>query len=188
MRAKYRDDWLKVRRENPNITRKQLFNTANFLYLWLKREDADWFKKHSPQPITGKETTERLNWEQTDQELSEKVESVCREILSLKEFPVRICITEIIRRIGYKTWIDKREEKLSLTTKTVDKYLETKEDYIFRKIEWTTRQYIKEKNIPTKPQFKVRAVIRNTTADNSIEIQQAINYALIEIEKSVSSS
>jgi hypothetical protein len=36
-------------------------------------------------------------------------------------------------------------------------------------------------------QFKMRAVVRNQTSDNSPKIQQAIENALIEIEESLSS-
>src|SRR3712207_8891519 len=41
----------------------------------------------------------------------------CEEILSSKEFPVRICITEIIKRLGYKVWLDKRYKKLPITAR-----------------------------------------------------------------------
>lgn len=185
IRAKYRADWLKLREENPGLTRHQLVDEGNFLYLWLNREDREWFQKHLPEQVTARKKTEILNWKQIDENLAEKVESICKEILSSKEFPVRICISEIIRRIGNKTWLEKREKKLPLTTKVIEKYQETLEDYMLKKIKWTTERFIKDKELPTIHQFKKRAVIRNKTSENSIKIQQVINAALIEIENSL---
>jgi len=96
MRQIYRDNWLKVQQSHPNLNRTQLLNTENFLYLWLKRNDPEWFEDHLPAQTMAGVKRERLNWKQIDKELSNIVKTVCKEILDSKEFPVRICITEII--------------------------------------------------------------------------------------------
>lgn len=49
MLAQYRQDWLKVVKGNSNLTRQELVNTANFLYLWLRRNDSEWFEQHLPE-------------------------------------------------------------------------------------------------------------------------------------------
>ena len=187
LREYYRSQWLQVREKYPNLTRKQLLRQENFLYLWLKRSDAEWFQDHAPLPVTKRKKQDLFDWNQIDLELSEKVSQVCREILS-SSLPVRVCITEIIKRTGHQAWIDKRRKKLPLTSKIIDENLETLEDFIIRKIKWAKEEFIKRKKIPSKLQFQVTAVIRNQTAFNSPKVQTALQDALTEIEESLNST
>ncbi len=187
MRQIYRDNWLKVWQSHPNLNRTQLIKTENFLYLWLMKNDPEWFEAHLPAQNKARTRRERLNWSQIDKDLSKKIKIICREILDSKQFPVRVSITEIIRRAGHKVWIDKRRKKLPTTTQTINTNLETLEDFMLRKIKWTTEKFIKRKKTPSLIHFKVRAVVRNGTSNNSQRIQQAIESALVKIEKSVTS-
>ena len=181
----YRKDWLKLREKNPNLTRKQLAVKNNFLSLWLSRNDAEWLEDNLPPQVTARKSKDILDWKDIDKNLSKKIKKICKEILLEDELPVRVCITEIIKRSGDGVWIEKRHKKLPLTTKIIDNYLETFEAYILRKIEIITKKYIKEVNIPTIPQFKARAVIVNKTAKGSVKIQKAVEEALVKIENSI---
>jgi hypothetical protein len=186
MREHYRNEWLKIRQKHPNLSRKRLMETANFFYLWLKRYDSEWIENNLPARNTSRRKQEYLNWRLIDKEISLKVEKTCRKILSSKEFPVRVCITEIIKQVGHKAWIDKRHRKLPLTSQIIDENLETLESFMLRKIRWANEKFIEERKIPTLLQFKIRAVLRNQTSDNSLKIQQAIENALVQIEESLS--
>jgi hypothetical protein len=148
MRRHYRDEWLKIRQKYPHLSRQQLMDTANFFYLWLRRYDSEWIENNLPSQNTARKKKELLDWKQIDKELSRKVEKTCQKILSSKEIPVRICITEIIRQVGHKAWIDKRHRKLPQTSQVSDENLETLEDFMLRKIRWTTEKFIEERKIP----------------------------------------
>jgi hypothetical protein len=180
----YRNEWLKVCNDYPNLSRKQLLDKVNFLCLWLGKNDLEWFEKHRPAQVTAKEKREYLDWEKIDKTLSKKVKKLREEILSSKEFPVRICITEIIKRLGHKVWFDKGYKKLPITAQIVDESVETLENFMLRKIKWTTEKFIEEKRIPSINQFKTRANLRNKTSAKSIKIQRAIKKALVEITDS----
>ena len=58
---------------------------------------------------------------------------------------------------------------------------------MLRKIEWTKKKFIEEKKIPSINAFKVRAILKNKTSDDSDKIQRSIESALIEITNSVDS-
>lgn len=184
----YRSDWLDIRRKHRNLSRKQLLNKANFLYLWLKKNDSEWFKYKIPPRITKRNRRELLDWNEIDEKISKEIEILCKEILSSNEFPVRVCITEIIKRVGYKVWIDKRDKKLPETSQIIDKYLETLEDFMLRKVEWICKKFIEEKKLPSINQFKSRATLNNKTSNNSERIQRAIKKSLIQIKNSVNLS
>lgn len=180
-REKYRNDWLEAVKDNPGLTRRELMYNYISLYLWLGRNDEDWFEQHLP-PIN--KFTSRagyLNWQKIDEELSKKVDLVCDEILSDNSFPIRVSITEIIRRIGNKTWIEKRESKLPLTNKVLNEKLESLEDYMIRKVQWAKEEFLKEKKLPTRLQLKVKAVVRNKTSDESEKVQREIDEALEDL-------
>jgi hypothetical protein len=181
----YRNKWLKVVKNNPGLTRNELMKAEIFLYLWLRRNDEEWVEKHLPPVNKIPKNTIRLDWKKIDEDLSKKIETVCQEIYKLNKFPVRVSITEIIRRIGYKKWIDKRENKLLLTDEVLNKNLESLEDYMIRKLLWAKEEYIEEKITRTLAQLKVRAVIRNKTSNESEKVQNAIHSTWEEIRKTI---
>jgi hypothetical protein len=59
--------------------------------------------------------------------------------------------------------------------------LETLEEFMLRKIQHTKNLYLKEKKLPTRLQFKVRATLRNKTSADSKRIQKAIDQAMISL-------
>jgi len=133
----------------------------------LRRNDWDWLEKHLPKSRKRGNVGEKLNWNQIDLELCEKVRIACKELKSIKEFPVRISIAEIIKRVGNRVWLDKRHEKLPLTEKIIEKNLEPWEEFMIRKVKWAKEFFIKSNKLPTLAQFKIKASLRNYTSFNS---------------------
>jgi hypothetical protein len=177
-----RQKWKKVLKENPNANRNKLIKLAAFEYQWLMKNDAEWMKKHLPEVLKVPRKKEILNWQEIDDELSPKVKRACKEIYSA--IPVkRICITEIIRKIGFKKWIEKRHLRLPKTKKVIDENLESLEDFMLRKLKWAESLYIKERRIPNQNELMRRAVIVNTTTNNSTKIQPEILVSLNRIRK-----
>lgn len=113
------------------------------------------------------------------------------EILSL--LPKRILcsdssknsVYEIIRRLGYRTWIEKRDKKLSKTTKLINQHVETLEDFMIRKIKYAGEQFVKENRIPSSSGLIRRAVAYNRTTLNSKRNQEYITDYLHKIRKEV---
>jgi hypothetical protein len=186
MRTQYRQEWLKIVEENPEASRQELVDISNFHYLWLRRNDSDWLEEHLPSPVKVPRKMEHLDWKKIDEELSRQVNEICENLLNSKKRPQRIYITEIIKQVGYKKWIEKRHEKLPQTTKILDRYLESLEDYMIRKLlRWAEKEFIKEKEIPSRNQLIRQAVIENTTTKNSLRIQNEINKSLARIRKEI---
>lgn len=181
----YREEWLKVIQDFPHLHRTELLKKANHKYLWLMKNDAEWINAHMPPPLKPPKNKDFFDWKKIDKEMSMQVEKACQEIY--QSVPLkRVCITEIIREVGNKKWIENRELKLPKTTQTINDKLETLEDFMIRKLKFTEAQYIAERKLPTRPQLTIRAVIRNKTADNSEIIQSEINKSLKRISQNVS--
>lgn len=181
-KLKYRKEWLQARQKYHNATRKDLLNSENFLYLWLKKNDSEWFEKHLPKSIKVNPRKPFLKWEEIDNQLSKEIKKFCDEILAIKGVPIRISITEIIRRVGKAKWIDKRHKKLPLTTKVIDEYLESWEDFMIRRVIYAKELFIKRNEVLTLRQFKIEAKLEGSTSKNSPKVQKAIQTALDEIK------
>lgn len=74
----------------------------------------------------------RVNWEQRDNEIAEKVNSVVDQLYSVKN--VRISKSEIGRKIGALSLIHNRLDKLPKTSEEITKYVESTEGFRIRRI------------------------------------------------------
>jgi hypothetical protein len=97
----------------------------------------------------------------------------------------RVSITEIVRRIGYKKWIEKRKLKLPKTSQIVDEHLESLENFMLRKLKRAEKQFLDKRTIPTYHQLIRRAVINNYTTHNSERLQNEIAASLRRTEYSI---
>lgn len=182
MKTRYRQNWLKVLKANPTANRKALMKIDSFHYLWLRKHDLEWFEKNIPKPLRISRNIERLNWQKIDEDLSKQIAKACEEIRAMPSRPQRVSITEILRRVGHKHWIEKRHLKLPRTTKVIIENLESLEDYMIRKLHWAQGEYLKEEVVPSRNQLIGRAVANNKTTHNSERIQREIDL-LIEKSK-----
>ena len=174
----YRSEWLYVLGKNPEHTRQELIDLNNFYYQWLRRHDSIWLEEHLPPVAKVSRNKQLLNWESLDHQLYDKIEQTICKIKQEINPQIRVGISQIIKRVGYKKWIDKREIKLPLITKLIDKNLESLEDFMIRKIYYTTELYFQEKKVPTRLQFQSRSRLRNKTSFDSKKVQNEIDKAI----------
>lgn len=178
---KYRNQILQLIKKYPKANRTFLMKKASFVLLWLRRNDKKWLEERLPEQVKVNRKIELIDWGKIDEELSEQIKEVSIEIRETHSNLIRVSITELIKRIGKKAWIEKSKEKLPLTAKAIAESLETLEDFMIRKLLWAEKQFIEEKIIPTKTQLKQRAVIRNSTSQNSAKIQNELEMVLDRI-------
>ncbi len=179
--AKHRRKWLKTVKKHSGSTRQELMDKAGTLYLWLLRHDSDWFERHLPKTEITSGTGRSTDWRSIDDELSKEVEQACRDILESNDPILRVGITEIIKRVGKQSWLEKRDEKLPKTAGVINRYSETLEDFMLRRIRRIEESLIEEGNTVSRSGFIERARLKNSTAKNSLPVQEAINAALRKI-------
>lgn len=184
-RESHRKNWLEVSKRFPDESRLQLMNRSITSYLWLQKNDSEWFEQHLPKPFKVNRKVDQLNWEKIDNDLFKRITEEYTDILQTPDILIRASMTEIIRRVGYKKWIDKRHLKLPKITRLLDEIVESLEDFMIRKIEHAKSEFIKQQVIPTKPQFIHKAIVKNSTTKNSAKVRAAINQALIDISNSI---
>jgi hypothetical protein len=178
-----RKEWATVIAANPQATRKELLKVAYYLYLWLRRNDREWFDANSP-PVGDRRSPGRVvNWAEHDPKLAAVIKATVQRIKNLPGRPVHASKAAVIREVGYQIWIENRLDKLPLTAKALAENLEPLEAYMIRKVEWATEFFIQEGKCPTRLQLMVKASVRNAAGWTPI-VQDALNIAEAKLEAS----
>jgi hypothetical protein len=179
-----RKEWLLILEANPNTSRMELEEKAQYLYYWLKKYDLQWFESRLPPPKKRPFRGQRLDWGSIDRKLSADVKTAAICLMKRDGRPIRVSITAIIKDVGHKTWLEKRLDKLPLTTKTLNRYIESLKDFTLRQIKWAEKQYLQENTYPTRLRFEMRAHTRNETG-RMPEMQCAVDASLERLRRRI---
>lgn len=174
---KYRNAWLSVLAANPEASRNQLMAAANFLYLWLNKNDSEWLEANLPPARKFIRRGDIKDWKTIDVKLARDVRAAAKRIREKPGRPKWICLSAIICEVGHKVHIEHRLDKLPYTATALRTYLESLEAYMIRKVEWTEACYRKEGHCPTRNKLMTRAAVRNKTG-NTLTVQNAIDAAM----------
>lgn len=121
-----------------------------------------------------------IDWEEQDLILSGAVRNAASQIRSAT-VPTRVSITAIVRLVGYCAWLEKKLDKLPLTSAVLATHLESFENYSLRRIRWATDSFRNEGGTPSRAMLSSRAKVRGRLVNNSASIQAALNSALADL-------
>lgn len=113
------------------------------------------------------------------------VNKTAAKILSLSGRPTRVSKEAVIRKVGHRSWIEQRIDKLPLTAKALEKCIESNEDFLIRRVKWAEGYFCKNGITPTRHQFSVKAGTR-TTSGSTPRVQEAITVSLERLRQRVS--
>jgi hypothetical protein len=130
----YREKWLNHTRNNPNFSRTELRDALRSVYIWLYRNEKEWlFGNLPPKRNKGTGTLfNRVNWEQRDDMLASLIKIETEKIKS--DELVRVTTTQIGKRLGVLSLLEKQIEKLPKCKLTLENMVETTEDFQVRRI------------------------------------------------------
>lgn len=171
-----REQWLEIRQTNPDATRQQLITVAPYLYYWLNQHSKDWLIENSPSACVNKPEPIRVDWNEWDIKLSQQVRTVGVVIRTLRK-PIRVSKEEVIRRLGHRAWLEHSLDKLPLTTAALAATLESREDFLIRRVRSTQEHFQNLNTLPTLHQFEVRAGTRTATGQKP-KVRHAIHASL----------
>lgn len=145
MRKSYRADWIQRQKQNPSLGRYELSLLNRKSYQWLRTHDGEWFEKNSPNRKLVKEKANRINWAERDIELAAKADILAKEFLTSPNYPVRVTVTGIARRLKIDYLVVKRPDCIPKTIETLRKNAESNEEFIARRIIYATDCLISER-------------------------------------------
>jgi hypothetical protein len=176
-----RQQWLSIRKQNPKATRQQLIRLASYTYYWLSRHSIEWLTKHLPPAQTNNPEPVRVDWKTWDLTLSREVKKVAKQIKKSHAKPVRVSKEEIINQIGHRSWIEQSLSKLPKTAQALNVCLESREDFLIRRVNITQSYFQSLGRCPTYHQIDVRAGTRTKNGQNP-RVRKALESALENLQ------
>lgn len=143
----YREEWLKLMKQYTDKSKTELRQLNKAVYAWLYRNDKEWLKFNSPEPIYRYKNT-RVDWDKRDREILAKVKTVVEEILNSTEKPERITISLIGSKLGIRALLEKHLDKLPLTKEYLESAKESRKDFQLRRIKWAVQELKRQGEIP----------------------------------------
>lgn len=171
----YREEWLKLMNQYPDKSKTELRQLNKAVYAWLYRNDKEWLKFNSPEPIY-KYRNVCVDWDKRDKEILDKVKVVVEEMLNSTEKPERISLSLVGSKLGIRGLLEKHLDKLPLTKQYIDSVKESRRDFQLRRIRWAIRELEQEGE-----EVKLWKVLRK--AGIRKEFCQEVENDVIEIMK-----
>jgi hypothetical protein len=177
----YKQKWQKTYEENPNLSRKQLRELCKHEYYYIKMHDPDWLEEHNPPK---KHPFEKQDWAVIDADLVIKIDKVYEQLLLQLGKPIWINSASLSRAMGLRdTYLTQHRHELLETTKLLDKYAESNEQWAIRRLRWAGEEFIAENKIPSLHQLLVFAGAKRKVIEPEVMIEA--KKVLERIQKNV---
>jgi hypothetical protein len=136
----YRQGWLDLMRQYPNKSKTELRRINGALYTWLYRNDREWLNRNSPQFRATVNINSRVDWEQRDEEILDRVKAAVAEMLATDRKPQRITISAVGSKAGIRPLLEKHLNKLPKTKAYLEEHTESIRDYQLIRIKWAIQE------------------------------------------------
>ena len=134
-RMAIRKEWLKMRLENPKLSRSNLRWVNETVHSWLYKNDRIWLQENYPPLKEYPAGTKLVDWNERDEETAPKIKELAAELKSLPGRPIFVSKTILYRRLKIANLL-KRPEFIPKTMQALELHSETFEEYALRRIEW----------------------------------------------------
>lgn len=173
-----REEWTELIKFNQKFKLKELRSLKPRLYAWLIENDSDWLDKNLPlKQILLNKSKSYVDWEKRDLDLKCDLEHKAKLMLTQYERPKQITKTALGKKTESLPLILTKLEKMPLTKATLDKLVESKEEYAIRKIRWVASNFRDQNLFPSKSQLIISACVYKMRENQSIKkvINQEFN-------------
>ncbi len=180
LRDIHRAKWLKMKAENPSLSRSSLRFIDDRIFRWLYVNDRDWLYAHSPPLMTSRKKYDLVDWNARDSECAAKIEALAAEIKALPGRPVFASKCTIQRKLKIAHYY-KRADKIPLITAALAAHSETFEEYSIRRIQWGIEECLREGAAPAYDDFvKLTGITKNCQGYHPT-VKERFDEALLEI-------
>lgn len=181
-RDSYRSQWKRMRRLNPKMIRTELKKLNPTISNWLWANDKQWFDANSPARQVSRKRKIYVDWKKRDVFFSIKTENLALELLKNSGKPIRVTKTGLAKRLNFAYIVRKRPECIPKTIKTLEKYAESTEDFIARRIRFVAGCFIQERIQASYWQLIMRAGVIKPHLLHLPKVKAAINDSLNQIK------
>lgn len=140
-----RRKWLVEIAECPGSGVNAIRAKAGALYASLYRNDREWLRQNLPAKANLGGEIQRVNWEQRDLEIKEKIMDAIQSLLCSKQKPLKITQSRVGKLSGYSAILEQHLGKLPQCAELLKEACENPREYQMRKAKWAVWQLIQEK-------------------------------------------
>lgn len=179
-----RAKWISTTRQAPKTTLKALRLNLPREYAWLRRNDAEWLKRHSPLTRRRARPTSGVDWKKRDAEYAVAVRAAATRLRNNSGRPVQVTRAAIGRAVGATTLLRQKLQKMPLAAQVMAGLVETRVEYAVRRVRWAAECFTRERTMPRPWQLVLRA---NVYSLRSVpEVKSAVDGAVHLIESNLS--
>jgi transposase-like protein len=176
-----RTEWLKLRMENPALSRQELRELRSNLYTWLVRHDKPWFQANAPaRKPTFVGGYFVVAWNRRDEDLATLVMNAAMAIKNLPGRARRVSISGLARELGAASQFSLQLDKLPLTRLALESVVENREQFAIRRLRQAIEKFISIRERPNQTELAYAAGISYSTTFPAV--RSAIDAGLFEIE------
>jgi hypothetical protein len=175
--SRYRQEWLKAIKNNPNKSKTYLKDNNVALYTWLYRHDKKWLDENSPKKKVGIRKGSLIDWNKRDEECLKLVVEQVKSIRESREKPERVTVGLIGRKTKKLTLLQKHLDRMPKTKSYLTKNIEAIEDIQIRRIKWAVKK-LSEVGIVSEWEVVRLAGIGK---ENAIKLKKIILYYMSEL-------
>ena len=153
IKTEYRNSVSRLILNNSDISRKDVRRILNKEYIWLYRNDKEWFDRNMPKVNCSYNIKDYSQyWRKRDEEIFKLVKAAYETILNMKK-PRRITKSLLGKIIMKKALLEKKIDKLPKTKELLDNICEDVDEFRFRRLD-RVYDYIEKENIKL-PEWKI---------------------------------
>ena len=170
--AGYRQKWLDVQEQHPDMGRTELRQAIPAVWMWLYRHDRAWLMAHQPPtfPTLRPKRTSRVDWTQRDRDCAAQVSGIVIRLKQQQDPITRVTARAIFRELGHSTWFEPHSNKLPLTIQAISRVVEDRIAFALRRLDMAAADFSRTGR-PPKPWELLRAAGIRTDLARLSEIQ-----------------
>lgn len=140
IKSSNREKWLALANNKPDLPKSKLRKLDLGLYAWLYSHDRKWLDRNSPTSQIPKGHNNRVDWNERDKMVFQKVKKVVNGLLNSDDKPERVTLSRIGKKTGMLSLLEKHLDRMKMTREFLDFKVETVEDFQVRRLKWAARQ------------------------------------------------
>lgn len=178
----HRQIWLQLQQGHPNLSKTELRNLKPSTYTFLYRYDKEWLNNNSPKIRKKRRENERVNWQERDLEILQRVRKATEDILSKKGNMKRITVNNLGDSIGESALLEQQLDKMSKTKAFIEQVWESEQEYRLRRVKYVIEEMRKDGEVIKKWKVLRKACIK-LEFENEVNdfIQSCINEPYKEL-------
>ncbi|WP_420813199.1 TnsD family Tn7-like transposition protein [Pararobbsia silviterrae] len=136
----------------PSPSPSELRHKIPTYYMWLYRNDRAWLDERMLELPRGRRAEKRrVDWIARDIALARAIRSAAQAIRASEDVPIRISLSELGRRTGRSSWLEKQRAKLPICSILLQDVLETVAEFQARRLQWWERHLRDKEGLSPAP-------------------------------------